>query len=81
MYLKHWPERGDLLVHRFRKRRGDIRAEVIEVDKTTGRVRVRVRDKVYNSLSAAATAINGSKQNGWIYWGLKRQASYHRRPR
>ena len=29
--------------------------------------------KEYGSLSGAATAAAGTSQNGWIYWGLKKQ--------
>ena len=36
-------------------------------------VKVRVEGKEYASLSAAAEAISGSSQNGWVYWGLKKQ--------
>ena len=73
------PAVGDVLTHKFRKRVGEVRAEVIGVDETTGRVAVRVNGKDYASLSAAANAVAGTTQNGWIYWGLKKQTPYRRR--
>ena len=68
------PRVGEVLVHRFRLREGDIRAEVVSVDPETRSVSVKMNGKVYASLSAAAkTAAGGTSQNGWIYWGLKKQ--------
>ena len=68
-----------MLTHKFRKRAGEVRAEVIGVDEAAGRVAVRVNGKDYASLSGAATAIAGTNQNGWIYWGLKKQTPQRRR--
>ena len=31
--------------------------------------------KEYASLSGAAKAVAGTSQNGWMYWGLKKQTS------
>ena len=73
------PAVGEVLTHKFRKRAGRVRAKVIGVDETTGRVAVRVKGKDYASLSAAATAIAGTNQNGWVYWGLKKQTPHRRR--
>lgn len=70
---KSWPRVGDKLVHRFRKRPGHVVAEVTAVDKKGGKVSVRIGNKVYPSLSAAAQAMSGSASNGWMYWGLKKQ--------
>ena len=67
------PAVGEVLVHRFRRRPGEVRAEVTSVDRERRAVKVRVDGKEYASLSAAAEAISGSSQNGWVYWGLKKQ--------
>ena len=73
------PTVGDVLVHRFRRREGEVRAEIISVDSEPRSVKVRMNGKEYSSLSAAArVAAGGTSQNGWIYWGLKKQVS---RPR
>ena len=67
---------GEVLVHRFRLREGDIRAEVVSVDPETRSVSVKMNGKVYASLSAAAKAAGGgTSQNGWTYWGLKKQVA------
>ena len=34
--------------------------------------------KEYGSLSGAASAAAGTSQNGWIYWGLKKQVAKSR---
>ena len=73
------PEVGEVLTHKFRKRKGEARAEVIDVDETTGRVAVRVNGQYYRSLSAAASAASGGSHNGWVYWGLKKQSPHRRR--
>ncbi len=70
---KKWPQPGDRLVHRFRKREGEVVVEVISVDQATGMVGVRIGEATYPSLSAAATDITGFPTNGWIFWGLKKQ--------
>ena len=70
---KTWPKPGDRLTHRFRKRQGQVEAEVVSVNRDTGRVAVKVGDTIYRSLSSAAAAIAGSATNGWIFWGLKKQ--------
>lgn len=67
------PVVGEVLVHRFRRRKGEVSAEVISVDPERKLVRVRVEGTEYASLSAAAKAVAGTSQNGWIYWGLKKQ--------
>ena len=72
------PAVGEVLTHKFRKRAGEVRAEVIGVDETTGWVAVRVNGKDYASLSGAAKAVSGTAQNGWVYWGLKKQTPYRR---
>ena len=71
---KQWPAPGDRLVHKFRLRPGEVAAEVLSVDRRTGRVGVRVRSVDYASLSGAAQAVSGHPTNGWVYWGLKKQA-------
>ena len=69
------PEVGGMLVHRFRRRKGEIRTEVVSVDRESRQVTVRMNGDEYPSLSAAAkAAAGGTSQNGWIYWGLKKQA-------
>lgn len=75
---KTWPQPGDRLVHGFRKREGQVVAEVVSVSPTTGRVAVRVGDTTYPSLSAAAAAIAGHATNGWLFWGLKKQVAQGR---
>ena len=72
------PEVGEVLIHRFRRRKGEVRAEVIDVDRESRTVRVRMDGKEYASLSAAAKVAAGTSQNGWIYWGLKKQAPVKR---
>ena len=72
------PEEGEVLVHRFRRRPGEVRAEVVSVDLESRAVRVRIDGREYASLSAAAKAIAGTSQNGWVYWGLKKQAAWSR---
>lgn len=64
---------GEVLVHRFRGRPGEIRAIVVSVDQETPSVSVEADGRIYTSLSAAATAVSGANQNGWTYWGLKKQ--------
>lgn len=71
--VKTWPREGDRLVHRFRKKEGEVVAEVLSVDRKTGKVAVRVGKKTYPSLSAAASAVTGRATNGWVFWGLKKQ--------
>lgn len=73
------PEVGEVLTHKFRKRVGEVRAEVIGVDETNSRVAVRVNGKDYASLSAAANAVAGTTQNGWVYRGLKKQTPHRRK--
>ena len=70
---RQWPKPGDRLVHRFRKRPGEIVAEVVSVDKHSGKVAVRVEGKDYPTLSAAAANVTGHATNGWVFWGLKKQ--------
>lgn len=67
------PAIGEVLVHRFRRREGEVRAEVIGIDLERRSVKVRMDGEEYGSLSAAAKAVSGSDQNGWVYWGLKKQ--------
>ena len=76
---RRMPEVGEVLVHRFRLRDGEVRAEVVSVDRESRSVKVRMDGKEYPSLSAAAKAVAGTSQNGWIYWGLKKQVSRSRR--
>ena len=73
---KTWPKPGDRLTHRFRKRQGQVEAEVVSVDRTTGRVAVKVGDTTYRSLSTAAAALTGHATNGWIFWGLKKMVAW-----
>ena len=73
------PAVGEVLTHKFRKRKGEAHAEVIGVDEAAGRVAVRVNGKEYRSLSAAASSVSGGSHNGWIYWGLKKQTPHRRR--
>ena len=72
------PAVGEVLVHRFRPRPGEVRAEVTSVNRERRAVKVRVEGKEYPSLSTAAKAIAGSSQNGWVYWGLKKQQARRR---
>ena len=67
------PEVGEVLVHRFRRRKGEVHATVVRVRENPRSVAVEIDGKEYRSLSAAASAISGSSQNGWVYWGLKKQ--------
>ena len=73
------PAVGEVLVHRFRRREGEVKAKVISVDPERREVKVRVEGTEYASLSAAAKAVAGTSQNGWIYWGLKKQVVRDRR--
>lgn len=73
---KRWPMVGDRLVHRFRRRSGEVVGHVLSIDQTSGRISVRVGKKVYGSLSAAATDVMGHEVNGWIFWGLKKPKVY-----
>ena len=66
------------LVHRFRRRDGEVRTEVVYVDRERRIVRVRMDGREYGSLSGAAKVAAGTSQNGWIYWGLKKQAAHGR---
>jgi len=66
-------------VHRFRKKSGEVVAEVVAVDKPACRVSVRIGKQEFASLSAAAEAISGTANNGWIYWGLKKQQPMKKR--
>ncbi len=67
------PEVGEVLVHHFRRQVGEVRATVVSVNENPRSVAVAVDGKEYPSLSAAASVISGSRQNGWVYWGLKKQ--------
>ena len=69
------PDVGEVLTHRFRRRPGEVQAVVLSVDRENRAVVVEVDGKEYVSLSAAASAISGTSQNGWIYWGLKKQVT------
>ena len=69
---KMTPGVGQTLVHRFRKRPGQVTAEVIAVI-AGGRVSVRVGSTTNASLTAAARAAAGYETNGWIFWGLKKR--------
>ena len=69
------PAVGEILVHRFRRQPGEVQAVVVSVDRENQSVAVEVDGKEYPSLSAAASAISGTSQNGWIYWGLKKQTA------
>ena len=66
------------LVHRFRRRDGEVRTEVVYVDRERRIVRVRMDGREYGSLSGAAKVAAGTSQNGWVYWGLKKQAAHGR---
>ena len=72
------PDVGEVLVHRFLRRPGEVQAVVLSVDREKRSVVVEVYGKEYASLSAAASAVGGTSQNGWIFWGLKRQKAQHR---
>ena len=70
--MLHSANRADIAV-------GYFFVSVISVDSEPRSVKVRMNGKEYSSLSAAArVAAGGTSQNGWIYWGLKKQVS---RPR
>lgn len=70
---KKWPRVGDTLIHQYRKKPGQVEAEVISVDKKHGSIVLRVGDQIFPSLSSAAQALSGAAANGWTYWGLKKQ--------
>ena len=67
------PKVGEVLVYRFRKRKGQVQATVISVNHNPLSVKLEIGGEEFSSLSAAAKAINGTTQNGWVYWGLKKQ--------
>lgn len=70
---KRWPRQGELLMHRFRNGVKAAVAKVIEVDKATNRVVVELGGKTFQSLTAAAEAVTGNTENGWLFWGLRKQ--------
>ena len=69
---KKLPQPGDRLTHHFRKKQGEVTAEVISVDPKSRKIVVKVDDTTYSSLSAAGQAVSGHPTNGWIFWGLKK---------
>ena len=71
---KKMPQPGERLVHRFKHQGREVVAEIISVDKKTGKIAVRVGNTTYRSLSEAGQAVSGHSTNGWIFWGLKKQA-------
>lgn len=73
-YMKRMPQRGERLVHRYKNKEGEVVAEIISVDEKTGKIAVRVGETTYRSLSSAGKAVSGHSTNGWIFWGLKKQA-------
>ncbi|WP_143131324.1 DUF4357 domain-containing protein [Noviherbaspirillum humi] len=75
------PKIGDKLIHNFRKREGCITAEVISVDAKRGNVTLKIGQEIYSSLSSAAQAISGHANNGWTYWGLKKQKPKKQKPK
>lgn len=70
---KIWPKAGDRLIHKFRKKSGQVVAEVLAVDKKSGLIELRIEGQFHPSLSAAAQALSGSAMNGSTYWDLKKQ--------
>jgi hypothetical protein len=50
----------------LRKRVGEVEA-IVHADGS-----VQVAAKVYTSLSAAASAVSGTGEAGWEYWGARR---------
>ena len=52
---------------------------MIRIDDSTGKITVRVNDKNYACLSAAAFDVSGGSHNGRVYWGLKNGPSTRRR--
>jgi len=75
--MPRYPSVGDVLRHRLQSGR-TIEARVVETDPARRVVKVRIEERIYSSLSAAAKDTAGYEANGWIYWGLKKQT---RRPR
>lgn len=63
-----FPEVGAKLVGRSGGRTHE--ATVVEVRPDVGRVAVEMGGRRYNSLSAAARAVQGHEINGWRFWGL-----------
>jgi hypothetical protein len=72
--LENWPSAGDKLVHKFRNKTGVVVAEVVSVDNKKAQISLRIDNRIFKSLSAAASFMSGSSSNGWIYWGLKKQS-------
>lgn len=72
---KKWPQVGDKLIHKYRKKSGQVEAEVISANKANGAITLRIGNQTFPSLSSAAQAISGYAANGWLYWGLKKQHS------
>lgn len=70
---KAWPKPGDRLMHASRKTGKTFEAMVLQADEQAGTLTVRVGDKTFSSLSAAAFSITGKSTNGRVYWGLKKQ--------
>ena len=68
-----WPALGQRLMHR-RSSGEVVTAEVVSVDENRKIVKLRIADRDYQSLSAAARAITGHSTNGWVFWGLYKQS-------
>lgn len=73
---KLWPEVGEMLVHKFRRHPGEVLAKVVNVDRAKGIVTIEVEGKTYGSLTAGAIAVGQTQQNGWVFWGLKKQSPH-----
>jgi len=76
-----YPEPGDVLEHRFREGKRAVRAKVVESNAVTGAVKVEIRGKTYESLSAAAQKFSGHPANGWVWWGLQKTHQEARKER
>mgnify|MGYP001212033318 CR=1 FL=1 len=72
-YEKKIPKKGQRLIHRF-KDKNEAVAKIISVDEKTGKVAVKVDGITYPTLSTAGKAVSGYSTNGWVFWGLKKQA-------
>ena len=62
------PQVGTVFEKSFRGR--TMRAKVVSIDQSKGRVGLEVNGKQYQSPSAAAKALTGHEINGWVFWGI-----------
>jgi len=66
MKKRELPDVGTVLVAKFK---GDqYKAKVVNDKSTAGGKAIKYDDKLYPSMTAAATAITNHNKNGWKFW-------------